>query len=122
MYILFDVFPIIYICIHIIYMCIFIHADLLRLVALSFRHAALFINATWRDRGACRNRVAMFQDFWTYEVCFGKRIKQYNTDADITHSLGEHAKERDTLLPSGNVVEQYAGVCVYIYIYVCNYM
>jgi len=49
------------------------------------------------------------KDYWTYEVCFGRKITQSNKEAGIHYSLGEHFAARDTLLPSGSVTELYTG-------------
>jgi len=57
-------------------------------------------------RGTCWH---LPRGYWTYEVCFGRKIAQYRSDSGIHHSLGEHVQEADELLPSGGVRELYVG-------------
>jgi len=49
------------------------------------------------------------QDYWSYDVCFGRKIAQFRPDTDVKFSLGEHLQEADELLPDGGVVEHFAG-------------
>jgi len=49
------------------------------------------------------------KDFWTYDVCFGRRISQYQAGGDLQYSLGDHVPEADELSPSGEVKQHYIG-------------
>lgn len=57
-------------------------------------------------RGICWK---LRREYWTYDVCFGRKILQYRHDSDLRNSLGEHVQEADELLPSGEVRELYVG-------------
>mmetsp|Transcript_9259 Transcript_9259/g.23830 ORF Transcript_9259/g.23830 Transcript_9259/m.23830 type:complete len:397 (+) Transcript_9259:67-1257(+) len=57
-------------------------------------------------RGSCWTYK---QDFWSYDVCFGRKITQYRPDGDTRFSLGEHVADADELLPTGGVRELYMG-------------
>lgn len=49
------------------------------------------------------------QDYWTYDVCFGRKIAQFRPETDLRYSLGERDPEADRLLPDGGVIEHYIG-------------
>jgi hypothetical protein len=49
------------------------------------------------------------KDYWTYDVCFGRKIVQYKPESEMRFSLGEHASMLDDLSPNGSVVEWYLG-------------
>ncbi|CAE8655823.1 unnamed protein product, partial [Polarella glacialis] len=49
------------------------------------------------------------KEYWTYDVCFGRKIAQHSADGTMRYSLGEHHAESDRLLPSGEVRELYIG-------------
>jgi len=48
-------------------------------------------------------------DYWTFDICFGRKIVQHRSDADLRFSLGEHHAASDRLLPTGEVRELYLG-------------
>jgi hypothetical protein len=48
------------------------------------------------------------KDYWSYEVCFGRKIVQFRQDADAKFSLGEIASEGE-LHGDGHISETYAG-------------
>jgi hypothetical protein len=48
-------------------------------------------------------------DYWSYDVCFGRKILQYRPDAETRFSLGEHVPEADVLHPDGHVTESFVG-------------
>lgn len=49
------------------------------------------------------------RDYWTYDVCFGRKIVQYRPDSDMRFSLGEFDPESHNLTNDGEVHEQYVG-------------
>lgn len=49
------------------------------------------------------------KDYWSYEVCFGRRVMQFRPDTDTRFSLGEHVPDRAELHPDGHISELYAG-------------
>eukprot|EP00927_Polykrikos_kofoidii_P060839 TRINITY_DN55749_c0_g1_i1.p1 TRINITY_DN55749_c0_g1~~TRINITY_DN55749_c0_g1_i1.p1 ORF type:complete len:463 (+),score=93.04 TRINITY_DN55749_c0_g1_i1:73-1389(+) len=55
-------------------------------------------------KGKCGTRK---RDFWTYDVCFGRKITQHNKEAGLTYSLGKHVPTKDKLLPNGEVRQMY---------------
>lgn len=57
-------------------------------------------------KGRCWTRRV---DYWSYDVCFGKRIKQYRPDAEASFSLGERTGKEPQLNPDGSVTELFAG-------------
>lgn len=57
-------------------------------------------------RGQCWK---LTKDYWSYDVCFGRRAVQYRPGSDARFSLGEHVAEADELLPDGGVRELYTG-------------
>eukprot|EP00929_Paragymnodinium_shiwhaense_P046869 TRINITY_DN23834_c0_g1_i1.p1 TRINITY_DN23834_c0_g1~~TRINITY_DN23834_c0_g1_i1.p1 ORF type:complete len:446 (-),score=70.89 TRINITY_DN23834_c0_g1_i1:197-1534(-) len=57
-------------------------------------------------KGRC---ITLRKDYWTYEVCFGRKIMQYNKEANLYYSLGEHDPTKDALLSNGNVQELYTS-------------
>lgn len=57
-------------------------------------------------RGTCASIVI---DYWTYDICYGRKIVQHRPDANLRYSLGEHHANSDKLLPSGEVMERYVG-------------
>lgn len=48
-------------------------------------------------------------DYWTYDVCFGRKVVQYKPTTDTRFSLGEYVHEIDELHDDGSVHELYAG-------------
>jgi len=59
-------------------------------------------------KGRCMTHQAS-EEYWSYEICFGLKVTQLNTDSQASFSLGEHAFGKDQLLANGGVVEQYRG-------------
>eukprot|EP00931_Biecheleriopsis_adriatica_P120560 TRINITY_DN95689_c0_g1_i1.p1 TRINITY_DN95689_c0_g1~~TRINITY_DN95689_c0_g1_i1.p1 ORF type:complete len:392 (+),score=77.79 TRINITY_DN95689_c0_g1_i1:39-1214(+) len=57
-------------------------------------------------RGSC---LSFTKDYWSYDVCHGRKVVQYRTDAKLRNSLGEHHAQSDQLLPTGEVREFYFG-------------
>lgn len=57
-------------------------------------------------RGLCWK---MKRDYWSYDVCFGRKITQYRPDAEARFSLGEHVPAADELFSNGSVREVYLG-------------
>lgn len=55
-------------------------------------------------RGSCWKYQ---KDYWSYDICFGRRITQYRPDEDTRFSLGQHVPERDELLSTGGIREFY---------------
>lgn len=48
------------------------------------------------------------KDYWSYDVCFGRKVVQYRPDTDARFSLGERLANRE-LLPNGSITELYTG-------------
>lgn len=66
-----------------------------------------FLNAKLAPlRGSCWK---FRKEYWTYDVCFGRKITQYRPDSDMRFSLGEHQPASDELLPDGGIKEYYIG-------------
>lgn len=64
-----------------------------------------FINAKLVNlRGSCWK---LKKEYWTYDVCFGRKVVQYRSDADTRFSLGDFKAGSDELLPNGGVRELY---------------
>lgn len=51
----------------------------------------------------------MRKDYWSYDVCFGRKIVQYRADSDMRFSLGEFKTGSEELTKSGGVREIYVG-------------
>lgn len=49
------------------------------------------------------------KDYWSYDVCFGRRVVQFRAGNDLRYSLGEHEPDKARLLPDGSVEELYTG-------------
>jgi len=72
-----------------------------------FKARAHFLSAKLAPlRGTCWK---LQKDYWSYDVCFGRKVVQYRPDSDQRFSLGEHDPEADELLPGGGVRELYSG-------------
>jgi len=57
-------------------------------------------------RGTCWK---LRKDYWSYDVCFGRRVTQYRPDTDMRFSLGEYHTGSEELLDSGGARELYTG-------------
>lgn len=57
-------------------------------------------------RGQCW-KIA--KEYWSYDICFGRRAVQYRPGSDARFSLGEHVSGADELLPDGGIRELYTG-------------
>lgn len=57
-------------------------------------------------RGSCWK---MKKEYWSYDVCFGRKVLQYRAEEELRFSLGEYKAASDELLPNGGVLEMYVG-------------
>lgn len=60
---------------------------------------AVFKNRCWTTR----------KDYWSYDVCFGRKITQYRHDAETKFSLGEYVPKDTKFNPDGSLTERYVG-------------
>mmetsp|Transcript_25058 Transcript_25058/g.70638 ORF Transcript_25058/g.70638 Transcript_25058/m.70638 type:complete len:393 (+) Transcript_25058:60-1238(+) len=66
-----------------------------------------FINAKLVSlRGSCWK---FRKDYWSYEICFSRKITQFRPDSDMRFSLGDHIAEKDELFSDGSIKEYYFG-------------
>jgi hypothetical protein len=57
-------------------------------------------------KGKCWTTV---KDYWSYDICFGRKILQYRPDAEMKFSLGEYEAREAELHADGHVTESYVG-------------
>lgn len=57
-------------------------------------------------KGRC---IMVKKDYWTYNLCFGRKLTQFNVKSGATFSMGELSPDAEQMHPDGSITQLYTG-------------